>query len=82
MILKDDPPAELREDGREKAGISWEVEFKVDGEEKKFWIPWADFTPTYRGKEMKDAGKLKRGKVWRVGIMMRRSVLLRSWRWR
>ena len=37
-------------------------------------MPWEDFKATYRGKEKKDAGKLKTGEVRRVGIMMRRYV--------
>lgn len=84
LILKDELPAEKREDGKEKAGVNWEVEFKAagkggeeDGEEKgekevKVWVPWEDFKATYRGKEKEDAGKLKTGEVRRVGLMMRR----------
>lgn len=90
FILKDEETLGKREDGREKAGISWEVEFKAgqrkeegDGNETskkeksastKVWVPWEDFKATYRGKEKEDAGKLKTGKVRRVGIMMRRYV--------
>ena len=94
LILKDEEMAGKREDGREKAGISWEVEFR-SGQKKEaekegaagnetskkektvptmIWVPWEDFKPTYRGKEKKDAGKLKTGEVRRVGIMMRRYV--------
>lgn len=90
LILKDEAAAGKREDGREKAGINWEVDFKVgeeDGEgegegeggEKgggddvtKVWVPWEDFKATFRGKEKKDAGELKKGEVRRVGLMMRR----------
>ena len=94
LILKDEEVAGKRDDGREKAGISWEVEFRcgqkkeavkegADGSEIRemgksvsttVWVPWEDFKATYRGKEKKDAGKLKPGEVRRVGIMMRRYV--------
>lgn len=94
LILKDEENTGKRDDGREKAGISWEVEFKT-GQKKEavnrkgddsetsekgrttsttVWVPWEDFKATYRGKEQKDAGKLKTGEVRRVGIMMRRYV--------
>ena len=105
FILKDEEAPGKREegDGREKAGVSWEVDFrvvggagggeegKVTGEEKNaavrnddeeeaevekevisIWIPWEDFKATYRGKEKKDAGGLKKDQVMRVGFMMRR----------
>lgn len=83
LILKDEAPAEKREDGREKAGVNWEVEFEAAGkggegkgveecEGARVWVPWADFTATYRGKERDDAGELKTGQVMRVGLMMRR----------
>ena len=94
LILKDEEMAGKRDDGREKAGISWEVEFRsgqkkevekegaasneTSKEEKTvsttIWVPWEDFMPTYRGKEKKDAGRLKTGELRRVGIMMRRYV--------
>ena len=93
LILKDGETPGKRDDGREKAGISWEVEFRAgqrkeaeeegDGSETsrkgksvstRVWVPWEDFKATYRGKEKKDAGKLKTGEVRRVGIMMRRYV--------
>lgn len=82
FILKDEEQTEKREDGREKAGINWEIEFTGGGEsddervkEKegtKVWVPWGDFKATYRGKEKKDAGELKTREVRRVGLMMRR----------
>ncbi len=90
LILKDEEGAEKRGDGREKAGINWEVDFTVGGEgggggreEKeegagegtRVWVPWEDFKATYRGKEVEDAGELKKGDVRRVGVMMRRWVL-------
>ena len=94
LILKDEETPGKRDDGREKSGISWEVEFRA-GQKKEaekeegvgsdtskrgepgstmVWVPWEDFKATYRGKEKKDAGKLKTGGVRKVGIMMRRYV--------
>jgi len=72
LILKDESLPGKREDGREKAGISWEVEFKAGEEGEKFWVPWSDFKATYRGKQKKDARELKTRSVCRVGVMMRR----------
>ena len=72
LILKDEISLGKRGDGREKAGISWEVEFKAKEEGKKVWALWGEFKATYRGKEKKDARELKTGSVCRVGIMMRR----------
>ena len=84
FILKDEEQAEKREDGREKSGVSWEVEFRAGDSAKeagneettKIWIPWSDFKATYRGKEKKDAGSLRTGQIRRVGLMMRRFVTL------
>lgn len=84
LVLKDEEPAGRRRDGREKAGVSWEVEFGVGeggageeggkggGEGTRVFVPWGEFRATYRGKEMEDAGELKEGEVRRVGLMMRR----------
>lgn len=84
LILKDEEAAGKREDGRERAGINWEVDFKVGGEDggeegeegggdgARIWVPWGEFKATFRGKEKKDAGELKKGEVRRIGLMMRR----------
>lgn len=87
LILKDEMPSEKRDDGREKARVNWEVEFRVSSKDNdevekdtnciassstKIWVSWDQFKPTYRGKEKKDAGQLKTNGVWRVGLMMRR----------
>ncbi len=83
LILKDEEAVGKREDGREKAGVSWEVDFKVGedagGEEKgdggdgtTVWVPWKGFKATFRGKEKTGAGELKKGEVRKVGLMMRR----------
>lgn len=85
LILKDEEMAGKREDGREKAGVNWEVDFRVGekdgigekeeedgGEGTKIWVPWGEFKATFRGKEKEDAGELKKGEIRRVGFMMRR----------
>lgn len=85
LILKDEEAAGKREDGREKAGINWEVDFEVGEEDAeggkqegdsggvtRIWVPWKEFKATYRGKEKTDAGELKKGEVRRIGLMMRR----------
>ncbi|KAL8648238.1 MAG: hypothetical protein Q9226_006077 [Calogaya cf. arnoldii] len=81
LILKDEESQEKRDDGREKAGINWEADFRASassedsaGENavgKKIWIPWNDLKPTYRGKKKDDAGKFKPGETRRIGFMMR-----------
>ena len=86
LILKDEEAAGKRGDGREKAGINWEVDFQIgeeDGEEggdgvTKVWVPWGEFKATFRGKEKEDAGELKKGEVRRIGLMMRRRVQCRE----
>ena len=83
LILKDETSPGTRHDGREKAGISWEVELKAGEKGKKFWVPWGNFKATYRGKEKKDSGQLETGRLCRVGIMMRRCVqVLIGGRWK
>ncbi|KID77916.1 uncharacterized protein G6M90_00g036820 [Metarhizium brunneum] len=59
-----------RDDGREQSTVSWEAEFvaKKPGDVK---LRWADFKPTYRGREKNDAGELDLGDIKRVGLMMR-----------
>ncbi|KAL8739065.1 MAG: hypothetical protein Q9181_000247 [Wetmoreana brouardii] len=75
LIVRDEKPQDKREDGRERAGVNWEAEFRASesGEVggKKVWIPWSAFKATYRGKEKEDTGKLKTGEIRRVGFMMR-----------
>lgn len=83
LVVKDEDAAGKREDGREQAGVSWEVDFKVGGEAGEterggevttVWVPWGEFTATYRGREKGDAGELKKEQVRRIGLMMRRCV--------
>ena len=45
---------------------------KVADVAKSIWIPWGQFRATFRGREVDDAGELRKDGVWRVGIMMRR----------
>ncbi|KAL8964610.1 MAG: hypothetical protein Q9183_004337 [Haloplaca sp. 2 TL-2023] len=81
LILKDELPESQRDDGRERAGVNWEAEFKAsssgansEGAEAsslKVWLPWDSFKATYRGKDKKDAGELKTGEIRRIGFMMR-----------
>ncbi|KAL8736243.1 MAG: hypothetical protein Q9166_000398 [cf. Caloplaca sp. 2 TL-2023] len=81
LILKDEETQDKRDDGREKAGMNWEADFRVgkssegdsseDVEGKKIWVPWSALKATYRGKEKDNAGEFKSGEVRRVGFMMR-----------
>ncbi|MCJ1227786.1 hypothetical protein MMC12_004445 [Toensbergia leucococca] len=72
LILKDYVPSETREDGREKAGVSWEYDFRGgDGQGRKVWVAWEDMKATYRGREKPDAEPLKTAEVRRFSFMMR-----------
>ncbi|KAL8777911.1 MAG: hypothetical protein Q9213_007652 [Squamulea squamosa] len=81
LILKDEEMQDKRDDGREKAGISWEADFRandsntggIGGEMvgKKIWVSWSALKATYRGKEKEDVGKFKPGEIRRIGFMMR-----------
>ena len=75
IILKDEKSDVKRDDGREKAGINWEVDISVEKDGGIVWRTWSDFKPFYRGKEKNDAGKLNRSQIRRIGLMMRRSDL-------
>jgi len=69
LVLKDEVLPQ-RPDGREQSSVSWEFDFVC--KEGKVEITWDQFTPTYRGRPKKDAGKLDLSDIKRVGIMMRR----------
>ncbi|RDW90745.1 CIA30 family protein [Aspergillus mulundensis] len=79
LILKDAkgilPP---RDDGRERSGLSWEVDFEPTGRDPKgkVVVRWEDLRPTYRGKEVGDVEKLDLRDIKRFSLMMRRFVLL------
>lgn len=80
FIIKDGMGGGKSDDGREKAGINWEVDFKAQEDGGTVWKPWADFKAFYRGKEKDDAGELKMDQIRRVGLMMRRSALEMGYR--
>ncbi len=78
FIVKDEilPPGG---DGREQSTVSWEFEFRVEGEGeggKRVWIPWGELKATYRGKEKGDAAPLELKSVRRFSLMMRRYVFV------
>ncbi|KAJ5918242.1 hypothetical protein N7454_010617 [Penicillium verhagenii] len=58
-----------RPDGREQSSVSWEFDFRAT--RTRIFVPWAEFRPTYRGRDKKDAGELDLGNVKRFGIMVR-----------
>ena len=72
VIIKDEPREEQRQDGREKAGLSWESHF--DGKKRggQVCVKWDDFKPVYRGKEQEKVRKIKVGEVHKFGLMVRR----------
>ncbi|KAL4979893.1 complex I intermediate-associated protein 30-domain-containing protein [Aspergillus desertorum] len=72
FIVKDEkgllPP---RDDGRERSGLSWEVNFTPGCNRGKVVVRWGDFRPTYRGKEVRDVEPLDLKAIKRFSIMMR-----------
>jgi hypothetical protein len=77
LTLKDEIPGR-RPDGREEAVVSWEAEFTPPEGRMQgvVCLPWAQFKPFYRGREVKDAQPLKTEGIRRLGLMMRRYVLV------
>ncbi len=75
LILKDEllPKGS---NGREQSTISWEYDFKGDGDggSGKVFLYWNDLKPTYRGREKKDAQPLDLKNVKRISLMMRRYI--------
>ncbi|KAE8347605.1 hypothetical protein BDV24DRAFT_170703 [Aspergillus arachidicola] len=69
ITLKDET-APKRPDGRQESTLSWEYDFHAHGE-KRIFIKWADFKPTYRGKEQVDARPLDLTGVKQFSFMMR-----------
>ncbi|KAE8349596.1 complex I intermediate-associated protein 30-domain-containing protein [Aspergillus coremiiformis] len=57
-------------DGRQQSNLVWEHDFLAEDEQKIF-VKWADFTPTYRGREKTDAEPLDLTAVKRMSLMMR-----------
>ena len=72
IVIKDEPREEQRQDGREKAGLSWEVHFEGKENGGQVSFNWDDFTPVYRGKEQDNVRKIKIDKIYRFGLMIRR----------
>ncbi|PWY92321.1 CIA30-domain-containing protein [Aspergillus heteromorphus CBS 117.55] len=60
-----------RPDGRERSGLVWEYDFRVPKGGDKLRVPWGEFRPTYRGREVSGVKPLDLGGVRRVGIMVR-----------
>ncbi|KAI2468195.1 NADH:ubiquinone oxidoreductase complex I intermediate-associated protein 30 [Annulohypoxylon bovei var. microspora] len=76
LVLKDDVPSKrAANDGRDESTVSWEFDFvaPVDGEVSALW---QDFRPTYRGVPVPDAEPLRLDHIKRMGVMMRRFVVL------
>lgn len=62
-----------RSDGRDQSTISWEYDFKAEGE-KVIYVPWKKLNPTYRGREKKDTKPLNLSNIKRISLLMRRYV--------
>lgn len=79
LIVKDDDKDDVqqgekkRDDGREKASVSWEVDFRVEDENGNgsLRFPWKDFRAFYRGREREGAGEVDTRKIRRFGLMAR-----------
>ncbi|KAF2018911.1 NADH:ubiquinone oxidoreductase complex I intermediate-associated protein 30 [Aaosphaeria arxii CBS 175.79] len=76
FILKDELLPRNPDNGREQSTVSYEYDFELDEsaltDDSLVFITWDKLTPTYRGKEKKDAKKLNTKSVKRFSIMMRR----------
>ena len=79
VILKDELLPKNEDNGREQATISYECDFELppqaepgETEDRKVFIPWKSFNPTYRGRVKKDAKPIDLASVKRFSIMMRR----------
>jgi Complex I intermediate-associated protein 30 (CIA30) len=61
-----------RPDERNKSTVTYEYSFDTpeNGPLKKF-VPWSEFRPFYRGKEVDDAKPLDTERILRWGFMMR-----------
>ncbi|KAJ5220066.1 hypothetical protein N7468_009270 [Penicillium chermesinum] len=69
LTLKDEILAK-RPDGREQSTLSWEFDFRPHGA-TTYFIKWADFRPTYRGRDQEGVEPLDLKNVRRFGIMIR-----------
>ena len=73
LILKDDDvqQGEKRDDGREKASVSWEADFRVQKENESLSFRWKDFRAFYRGREREGDGEVDTKKIRRFALMAR-----------
>ena len=72
IVIKDEPREEQSQDGRERAGLSWETHFEGKEDGGQVWVKWDDFKPVYRGKEQDNVRKIKVDEIYRFGLMIRR----------
>ncbi|KAJ4312602.1 hypothetical protein N0V84_009840 [Fusarium piperis] len=70
LTVKDTIP-ERREDGRDEAGVSWEVDFEAPADGGVIVKKWHEFRATYRGRDIDDPKPLDLGDVKRISLMMR-----------
>ncbi|RSM14538.1 hypothetical protein CEP52_001313 [Fusarium oligoseptatum] len=70
LTVKDTIP-ERREDGRDEAGVSWEVDIEPPTEGGIIVMKWDEFRATYRGRDVDDPKPLDLGDVKRISLMMR-----------
>lgn len=84
FTLKDEIPSkyvdEKTQRPREEASVSWEFKFTPSTHKEKtskdssngfIIMLWRDFTPTYRGRELKDLKPLDLKNIRRMSLMMR-----------
>lgn len=86
FILKDTLLPRDPDTGREQSTVSWEYDFRANESAMKqegrseehdlrtVSIPWREFKPTYRGREVKSPEPLKLNDIRRISIMNRRYV--------
>jgi monofunctional biosynthetic peptidoglycan transglycosylase len=51
-------------------GISWRQEFSTDGSVQILELNYSDFTPVWRGREVRDAGDIIPEKVRQIGFLI------------
>jgi hypothetical protein len=76
--VKDDLPRTDAANDRDKATISWEVDFELppqdqpdETHDKTVFLPWDAFNPTYRGRLQKDVDPLDKKEIKRFSLMIR-----------
>ncbi|KAJ4266331.1 hypothetical protein NW762_004315 [Fusarium torreyae] len=70
LNVKDTIPGK-RKDGRDEAGVSWEVDFEAPREGGVLVKRWDEFKATYRGRDVKDPEPLKVDDIKRISLMTR-----------